>query len=269
MSTARNAGDAAPLPVADEACDITEQSGTSGLQPSLTGNGAQGVADAPERGEHVTVPGETGIEVSEAAVVPGRGVGQALDVGGEAAATTSGLVCLDPTSLEAVDSFEKSVEVWAQSAIAVVETATNERERIAVRDQAVRVAGLAAAAGAGVAVTLAHEVLQRAIRTIGKRSRRRRAGRPRSAASDEAAPGPVGGDTTPSSAGLDSGRRPRPVVENRSPGGTNTVGDPKSTTGNSDSVRAAAVADPAAGSQAGSRSGPGSRRGGGCRWRPG
>jgi hypothetical protein len=81
----------------------------------------------------------------------------------------------------------------------------------------------------------------------------------------------VRGDTTPAPETTAGGQGPRPVVENRSPGGTNTVGGPKSTTGDlpratrsayrkdaesltdtgferiSDSVRAAAVADPAAG----------------------
>ena len=166
-----------------------------------------------------------------------------------------------------LDSFEKSVEAWAQSAVAVVETTTNERRRIAVRDEAVRVAALAA----GVAVTLAHEVLQRAIRSIGKRSRRRRAGRPRSAAGDEAAPHAVGGETTAAPEATAGGQRRPHVGGNRSRGGTNSGDGPRSTTGDlpratrsayrkdaesltdtgferiSASVRAAAVADPAAG----------------------
>lgn len=184
-----------------------------------------------------------------AAAVLESGVDQ-VDATVEAPASTSPspLVCLDSTSRD-LDAFQKSVAAWAQSAVAVVETTTNGRERIAVRDEAVRVAALAAAAGAGVAVTLAHEVLQRAIRSIGKCSPRRRAGRPRSAASDEAAPGPVGGDTTPASEGLASGQRPRHVGENRSPGGTNSGDDPRLAAGDEaapDAVRGATIPAPEA-----------------------
>ena len=132
---------------------------------------------------------------------------------------TTPLVCLHSTSRD-LDAFQQCVEAWAQSAVAVLETTTDEGRRIAVRDEAVRVAALAAAAGAGVAVAIANEVLQRAVRSIGKHTPRRRAGRPRSAASDEAAPDPVGGNPTAASEGIESGQRPPHAGENRSPGGT-------------------------------------------------
>ena len=45
--------------------------------------------------------------------------------------------------------FEMSVRMWGDSAILVLETTTEEDERIAVRDAAVRVAAMAEAAGAG------------------------------------------------------------------------------------------------------------------------
>ncbi len=80
--------------------------------------------------------------------------------------------------------------------------------------------------GAGVAVAIAYEVLQRAVRSIGKHTPRRRAGRRRSAASDAAAPDPVGGDPTAASEGIQSGQRPPHVGENRSPGGTVSVDGP-------------------------------------------
>ncbi len=155
------------------------------------------------------------------AAVFAPGVDQELDAEGEAVAATSPcpFVCLDSRSLD------KSVAAWAQSALRFLETTTDERQRIAVRDEAVRVAALAAAMDAGVAVAIAYEVLQRAVRSIGKHTPRRRAGRRRSAASEEATPHPVGGDPTAASEVIESGRRPH-VGENRSPGGTISVDGP-------------------------------------------
>ena len=210
---------------------------------------------------------DTSTDAQAPAAVFAPGVDQEMDAEVEAPAATSPcpFVCLDSRSLD------KSVAAWAQSALRFLETTTDERQRIAVRDEAVRVAALAAAVGAGVAVAIAYEVLQRAVRSIGKHTPRRRAGRRRSAASDEAAPDPVGGDPTAASEGIESGQRPPHVGENRSPGGTISVDGPRSTTGDlpratrsayrqdaeaitdagferiSASVRAAAAADSAAG----------------------
>ncbi len=165
---------------------------------------------------------DTSTDAQAPAAVFAPGVDQQLDAEVEAPAATSPcpLVCLDSRNLE------KSVAAWAQSALRFLETTTDERQRIAVRDEAVRVAALAAAVDAGVAVAIAYEVLQRAIRSIGKHTPRRRAGRRRSAASDEAKPDPVGGDPTAASEGIESGQRPPHVGENRSPGGTISVDGP-------------------------------------------
>ena len=166
--------------------------------------------------------------------------------------------------------FETSVRMWGDSAILVLETTTEEEERIAVRDAAVRVAAMAEAAGAGVSVALANEILQRAIRQIGKSSPRGRAGRP-SIGGGEAPPAPVRGDKIPPAQLPSAGsRRPR-ATNNRSPRGTNS-GErplpaqdclPKATRSTyrkdaeaisdegfaraAEAVRAAAEADPAAG----------------------
>ena len=113
--------------------------------------------------------------------------------------------------------FEMSVKTWADSAIAILETTTEERQRIAVRDEAVRVVALAEAAGAGVSVALANEILQRAIRKIGKGSPRRRAGRPAQAAGDD-----VRGDMIPASELPGGGHRRARPEQNRSPRGTNS-----------------------------------------------
>ncbi len=165
---------------------------------------------------------DTSTDAQAPAAVFAPGVDQELDAEVEAPAATSPcpFVCLDSRSLD------KSVAAWAQSALRFLETTTDERQRIAVRDEAVRVAALAAAVGAGVAVAIAYEVLQRAVRSIGKHTPRRRAGRRRSAASDEATPDPVGGDPTAASEAIESGQRPPHVGENRSPGGTISVDDP-------------------------------------------
>ena len=165
---------------------------------------------------------DTSTDAQAPAAVFAPGVDQELDAEVEAPAATSPcpFVCLDSRSLD------KSVAAWAQSALRFLETTTDERQRIAVRDEAVRVAALAAAVDAGVAVAIAYEVLQRAVRSIGKHTPRRRAGRRRSAASDEAAPDPVGGDPTAASEGIESGQRPPHVGENRSPGGTVSVDGP-------------------------------------------
>ena len=161
--------------------------------------------------------------------------------------------------------FEMSVRMWGDSAILVLETTTEEDERIAVRDAAVRVAAMAEAAGAGASVALANEILQRAIRQIGKSSPRGRAGRP-SIGGGEAPPAPVRGDKIPPAQLPSAGsRRPR-ATNNRSPRGTNgTAQDclPKATRSTyrkdaeaisdegfartAEAVRAAAEADPAAG----------------------
>ena len=169
----------------------------------------------------MTVKG-TSTDAQAPAAVFAPGVDQELDAAVEAPAATSPgpFVCLDSRSLD------KSVAAWAQSALRFLETTTDERQRIAVRDEAVRVAALAAAVDAGVAVAIAYEVLQRAVRSIGKHTPRRRAGRRRSAASDEATPDPVGGDPTAASEGIESGQRPPHVGENRSPGGTISVDGP-------------------------------------------
>ena len=111
--------------------------------------------------------------------------------------------------------FEISVNTWADSAIAFLETTTEERQRIAVRDEAVRIVALAEAAGGGVSVALANEILQRAIRKIGKGSPRRRAGRPAQAAGDN-----VRGDMIPASELPAGGHRPARPEQNRSPRGT-------------------------------------------------
>ena len=165
---------------------------------------------------------DTSTDAQAPAAVFTPGVDQQLDAAVEAPAATSPcpFVCLDSRSLD------KSVAAWAQSALRFLETTTDERQRIAVRDEAVRVAALAAAVDAGVAVAIAYEVLQRAVRSIGKHTPRRRAGRRRSAASDEATPDPVGGDPTAASEVIESGRRPPHVGENRSPGGTISVDGP-------------------------------------------
>ncbi len=168
----------------------------------------------------MTVKGTSTDAQTPAVFAPG--VDQELDAAVEAPAATSPcpFVCLDSRSLD------KSVAAWAQSALRFLETTTDEGQRIAVRDEAVRVAALAAAVDAGVAVAIAYEVLQRAVRSIGKHTPRRRAGRRRSAASDEATPDPVGGDPTAASEGIESGQRPSHVGENRSPGGTISVDGP-------------------------------------------
>ena len=159
-------------------------------------------------GTAVTVKTDTSTDAEAPAAVLEPGVDQ-LDVDVEVAAATSPspLVRLDSTSRD-LDAFQQGVEAWAQSAVTALETTTDDARRIAVRDEAVRVAALATAAGAGVAVAIANEVLQRAVRSIGKSSPRRRAGRPRSAVSDAAAPDPVRGDATPASAAEGSQRRP-------------------------------------------------------------
>ena len=169
----------------------------------------------------MTVKG-TSTDAQAPAAVFAPGVDQELDAAVEAPAATSPgpFVCLDSRSLD------KFVAAWAQSALRYLETTTDERQRIAVRDEAVRVAALAAAVDAGVAVAIAYEVLQRAVRSIGKHTPRRRAGRRRSAASDETTPDPVGGDPTAASEVIETGRRPPHVGENRSPGGTISVDGP-------------------------------------------
>ena len=198
-----------------------ENSGATKPPPALTGNTTAGAGDAPAQGEHATVLRGTDVQASEAAVA-GRSVGQEVAADVDTSAATKHLVRLDSTSRD-LTAFQQSVESWAQSALLVLETTTNERERITVRDEAVRVAGVAAAVGAGVAVAIANDILQRAIRSIGKNTPRRRAGRPRSAASDEVARAPVGGDTPPPSPGTEGGHGPTPVDGIRSPGGTISV----------------------------------------------
>ena len=279
MSTLQNDTDPASRPVGNDYRETRESSdeehsGATEPPPPLTRNTTAGAGDARAQGEHATVLSGTDVQASEAAV-PGRSVDQVdADVEAPAATSPSPLACLDSTSRD-LDGFQQSVEAWAQSALRFLETTTHEHERIAVRDEAVRVAALAAAVDAGVAVAIANEVLQRAVRSLGKNSPRRRAGRPRSAASDEAAPDSVGGDTTAAPEGNESGQRPPHVGENGSPGGTISVDGPRSTTGDlpratrsayrkdaesltdtgferiSASVRAAAAADPAAGHRLG------------------
>ena len=279
MSTLQNDTDPASRPVGNDYRETKESSdeehsGATEPPPPLTRNTTAGAGDARAQGEHATVLSGTDVQASEAAV-PGRSVDQVdADVEAPAATSPSPLACLDSTSRD-LDAFQQSVEAWAQSALRFLETTTHEHERIAVRDEAVRVAALAAAVDAGVAVAIANEVLQRAVRSLGKNSPRRRAGRPRSAASDEAAPDSVGGDTTAAPEGNESGQRPPHVGENGSPGGTISVDGPRSTTGDlpratrsayrkdaesltdtgferiSASVRAAAAADPAAGHRLG------------------
>ena len=115
--------------------------------------------------------------------------------------------------------FEIRVKTWATSAIEFLETATEEKQRVAVRDEAVRVAAIAEAAGGGVALATAHEILQRAIRALGKASPRRSAGRPAIGGGD-APPPPVRGDKIPvdQQPGRESPRGP--ATRNRSTGRT-------------------------------------------------
>ena len=230
-----NDGAPASRPVANdddgkESSAAREHAGST-EPPLRTCGPTEGEADARGRGENVTVPRSTdAVQASEPAGPLGPGIGREVAAAVDTSGATGQLVRLDSTSRD-LDAFQQSVAAWAQSALVVLETTTNERERITVRDEAIRIAGVAAAVDAGVAVAIANDVLQRAVRSIGKNTSRRRAGRRRSAASAEATPDPVGGDTTPASKGLERGQRPRHVGENRSPGGTNTVDGPGSVSG--------------------------------------
>ena len=73
---------------------------------------------------------------------------------------------------------------WADYAIARIEATKDEAVRLGIKDEAVRVAAIAAAVGSLDAEVLAQEVVQRVHRAIGKAHPRQSGGRPAAAARD-------------------------------------------------------------------------------------
>ena len=75
-------------------------------------------------------------------------------------------------------------QIWADYAISRIDATKDEAVRLGIRDEAVRVAAIAAAVGNLDAEVLAQEVVQRVHRAIGQAHPRQSGGRPASAARD-------------------------------------------------------------------------------------